>query len=84
MRSVTINFDNNFDAIKQCVRFFDGFTEDINAKRNHFEVDGKSVMGIIALGADVPITFTIHSGSSETDSKFVEGLQKIFGGSVKC
>ena len=64
--------------MKECVRFFNEFSEDIDAKRNRYEVDGKSLMGIIALGTDVPITFTIHSEEKTVKNRFASGLNRAF------
>ncbi len=68
---------NGFDKVKNFVNKISVFESDIDAIRNHYVVDAKSILGMFTLDLLKPIDVEIHSDNEEEIKRFNEVISEF-------
>lgn len=66
---------NNIDEVNQFVDICEKFNFDIDAKVNHYIVDAKSLLGIIALGLQNEFEIIPHASSLSENMNMVDTIR---------
>lgn len=68
---------NNIEEVNQFVDICEKFNFDIDAKVNHYIVDAKSLLGIIALGLQNEFEIIPHANSLSENMDMIDSI-KVF------
>lgn len=66
---------NNIEDVNRFVDICERFPFDIDAKVNHYIVDAKSLLGIIALGLQNEFEIIPHAGSLSENMSMVDTIK---------
>lgn len=68
---------NDFTKAKKFINEVVKFTSDIDAIKDRYIVDAKSIVGIFTLDLSKPITVVIHSDDEEEIERFNKAMEEF-------
>lgn len=75
MTKIIINL-NDFSKAKKFINEVSKFESDIDAIKDRYIVDAKSIVGIFTLDLSKPITVVLHSDNEEETKRFTEVMEE--------
>lgn len=76
MTKIIINL-NDFSKAKKFINEVSKFESDIDAIKDRYIVDAKSIVGIFTLDLSKPITVVLHSDNEEETKRFTEVMEEF-------
>lgn len=68
---------DTIDKIHKFINITNSFKSDIDVKRGHYILDGKSIMGIYSLDLSKEIEVSINSDDEREISRFEESMKEF-------
>ena len=68
---------NDFSKAKKFINEVSKFESDIDAIKDRYIVDAKSIVGIFTLDLSKPITVVLHSDNEEETKRFTEVMDEF-------
>lgn len=76
MTKVTVNL-NQLEMMKRFVSIISTFESDVDAVRDKYTIDAKSIMGLLTLDLSKPLDIVLNSKDEDEVNRFLEVMKEF-------